>query len=121
MLDEFQSVSKIIEEAEIPKEGVKTATNEFRKERINTGRVRNQEQPNETMTADGMPPEKETGQKTPRDFYDEPENEHIPTDEKYHDGEPFDEKGREIRKRKEALKKSRNNEADYPNDYSKGK
>lgn len=121
MLDEFHSVSKIIEEAEIPREGVKTATNEFSKERINTGRVRNQEQPSETKTADTLPPEKETGQKTPRDFYNEPEDEKNPTDETYRDGEPFDEKEREIRKRKEALKKSRNNESDYPNDYSKGK
>lgn len=121
MLDEFNAVSEIIEKAETGKEGVKADTNEFSKERINTGRYRQQERQSEAKPAGETGTEKETGQATGGNDAKNRNGEKPPTDEKFRDPEPEDEKEREIRKRKEAMKKSRENNPDYGNDYSKGK
>jgi hypothetical protein len=115
MLDEFNAVSQIIEKAETGKEDLKADTNKFSKERVNTGRYRQQEQQSEAKPTGETKTEKETGKKTNHGFGQPP------TDEPYQDPEPEDEREREIRRRKEAMKKSRDNDADYGNDYSKGK
>lgn len=149
LLDEFHAVSKMIEEAETVKGEAKADKNEFSKERIDTGRYRRQEQNTETKTAENTRPEKEdkqtfhtdrvdtrkvreqeSGQKTENGFSGKTQseestwdytNEYDPSDEIYRDPEPENEKDREIRKRKEAIKKARETEPDYRNDYSKGK
>lgn len=126
MLDEFNAVSEIIEKAETGKEDSKANANEFSKERINTGRYRQQEQKSETKPAGASGTEKEPG----HGFYGQEAgdndtkhhtSEKSPTDEKFRAPEPEDEREREIRKRKEAMKKSRENNPDYGSDYSKGK
>lgn len=137
MLDEFNAVSQIIENAETGKgrEDPKDAS-AFAKERVNTGRYRQQEQPGGTIPPDepkaekkfstdrvntGKFREQESGQKSPHDFSGKQESENDSTGRTYRDIEPETEREREIRERKESMKKSRENETGYGKDPSKGK
>lgn len=130
MLEEFHAVSDMIEKAETGKEEGKANTGEFRKERVNTGRYRQREQESTAKPAGETGTEKENGQATGYgtdgkkigDAYSRRySNEKPPADESFQDPGLEDERERELRKRKDALKKSRENESDYGNDYSKGK
>lgn len=130
MLEEFHAVSDMIEKAETGKEEWKANTDEFRKERGNTAHYRRQEQKSATKPAGETGTEKETGQDTgygsdgkkPGEVDSRRySNEKPPAGESFQDPGFEDERERELRKRKEALKKSRDNEPDYGNDHSKGK
>lgn len=141
MLDEFNAVSQVIEKAETGQgRGDPKDASAFAKERVDTGRYRPQEQSGGTIPPDEPKVEKsadrkystdrvdtgkfraqEAGQKTPDDFSGKPASENDMTGGVYQAAEPETEREREIRERKESMKKSRGNETGYGKDPSKGK
>lgn len=116
LLDEFQAVSKIIEEAKTAENTTpeKETKQTFHTDRVDTRKVREQEFSQKTENGFSGKPQSEES------TWDDT-NEYDPSDEMYPDPEPENEKNREIRKRKEAIKKARENKPDYGKDYSKGK
>lgn len=137
MLDEFNAVSQVIEKAETGQgRGDPKDASVFAKERVDTGRYRQQEQSGGTIPSDEPKAEKkfstdrvdtgkfraqEAGQKTPHDFHEKQASENDMTAGVYRAAEPETEREREIRERKESMKKLRENEPGYGKDSSKGK
>ena len=135
MLDEFNAISQVIEEAETKKEQVKAKPedykpNEFSKERIDTRAYRDQKQQADEKSLDEKkptpetPPEKETVKERvdTRAYRDQPKHySDLKQNNKQDDYKKEIEL--EIERRKAKLRKEReiDQEPDYSKDFSKGK
>lgn len=120
LLDEFQAVSKIIEQSEPAKEDGRTDKNEFAKEKIDTRQYR---QSGETAKEPDVQPENsyQASYADGKNTESVDRENDMAKNADFSAEEVFDEREAEIRKRRDAVKKSRKSGPDFDKDFSKGK